>query len=214
MIQIVSDVVCPWCYIGKRRLEQALALLGRQDLRVQWRPFELNPHAPPEGYPRAVYRARKFGSAAYAKQLEDRVAAAAAEEELNFQFDRIGRVPNTFEAHRLIWLAGRESTQDAVVESLFRTYFIEGRDIGSPAVLEDIGRANGIDPSAFRSGLGAAEVRAEAEFARLQGVTGVPTFFVDGEPLMSGAQKPELLASILGPVLGSGQCSLEDGSCG
>jgi predicted DsbA family dithiol-disulfide isomerase len=214
MIQIVSDVVCPWCYIGKRRLEKALALLGRQDLPIQWRPFELNPHGPPEGYPRAEYRARKFGSAAYARELEDRVAFAAAEEGLRFQFDRIGRVPNTFDAHRLIWLAGRESTQDAMVESLFRAYFIEGQDIGSPVVLEDIGCASGIDSTAFRSGAGASEVRAEAESARLKGVEGVPTFFVDGKPVMSGAHKPELLASILGPVLGSGQCSLENGSCG
>src|SRR6185295_15077871 len=115
-IEVVSDVVCPWCFIGKRRLERALALLGKQDIPVCWKPFQLNPNAPKEGMNRKEYRARKFGSLEYAKQLEDRVAAAGALEDILFRFDRIERTPNTFDAHRLIWLA---TDQSAVVEKLF-----------------------------------------------------------------------------------------------
>ena len=108
IIDVVSDVVCPWCFIGKRRLEKALALLGRKDVRVHWKPFELNPDAPKEGMNRAAYRARKFGSLAHAQQLEAHVVEAGAEEGIGFRFDRIERVPNTFDAHRLIWLAAQD----------------------------------------------------------------------------------------------------------
>src|SRR5438105_5022219 len=117
MIEVVSDVVCPWCFIGKRRLAKALALLGRPDAPVRWKPFELNPGMPPAGAERRAYRTRKFGSAVFAQQLEDQVAAAGAQEEIGFRFDRIERVPNTFAAHRLIWLADGAAVQDAVVES-------------------------------------------------------------------------------------------------
>src|SRR4051794_33136176 len=118
VIEVVSDVVCPWCYIGKRRLEKALALLQRESVTVSWKPFELNPGAPKEGLDRQAYRIRKFGSLAYSQQLEARVAAAGAEEGIAFRFDEIKRTPNTFEAHRLIWFAGRESAgmQNRVVE--------------------------------------------------------------------------------------------------
>jgi predicted DsbA family dithiol-disulfide isomerase len=217
-IEVVSDVVCPWCYIGKRRLEKALALLGDPAVQVRWGAYELNPGAPKEGYNRPEYRARKFGNVAYAKQLEQRVAAAAAEEGLQFQFDRIERVPNTFDAHRLIWLAGRNNVQDAVVERLFRAYFIDAEDVGSPETLRRIGIESGLSAEAidhlFRTDLGVGEVRAEEERARTEGVTGVPTFFVDGEPITSGAHPPQLLAAMFAPALSStGQCSIEEGTC-
>src|SRR5215467_7510998 len=106
-IEVVSDVVCPWCFIGKRRLEKALVLLDRRDIEVRWTAFELNPGMPKEGMDRAAYRTRKFGSIEYSRQLEARVIAAGAEEGIDFQFDRIARTPNTFDAHRLIWLAGQ-----------------------------------------------------------------------------------------------------------
>jgi predicted DsbA family dithiol-disulfide isomerase len=214
-IEVVSDVVCPWCFIGKRRIEKALALLGRKDVLVHWKPFELNPDAPKEGMNRAAYRARKFGSPAYARQLEARVAEAGANEGIGFRFDRIERVPNTFDAHRLIWLAGREGAQDAVVENLFRAYFLAAEDVGIPGVLQRIGIESGLDPASVEQLLGGdggrGEVLAEEREAREHGVNGVPAFFVNGQPVMSGAQKPELLASVLGPVLG--QCSRDDGAC-
>ena len=215
IIEVVSDVVCPWCFIGKRRLEKALALLRRKDVGVNWRAFELNHDAPKEGMNRAAYRARKFGSLAYAQQLETHVVEAGAEEGIGFRFDRIERVPITFDAHRLIWLAGQEGMQDAVVENLFRAYFIDAEDVGKPDLLRRIGVQSGLDSGRVEQLLagdpGRSEVLADEREARAHGVTGVPTFFVNGQPVVSGAQKPDLLASLLAPVLG--QCSLEDGAC-
>ena len=215
VIEVVSDVVCPWCYIGKRRLEKALALVGQQGVEVRWKAFELNPNAPKEGFERQAYRARKFGSAAYAKQLEAHVAGAGRDSGIEFRFDRIERVPNTLDAHRLIWLAQRGGAQDALVENLFRAYFIEGLDVGSPEVLKKIAAESGLESAkvdeVLTSDLGRREVLDEEHEAQAHGVSGVPTFFVGRVPLMSGAQKPELLASALGPALA--QCSLEDGAC-
>jgi predicted DsbA family dithiol-disulfide isomerase len=170
MIQVVSDVVCPWCFIGKRRLEKALALLGRQDAAVEWKPFQLNPDAPPEGMDRRSYRIRKFGSLAYSRQLEERVAAAGAGEGIEFRFDRIASIPNTFEAHRLIWLAGRAGVQNAVVESLFRAYFIDAEDVGDIAVLKRIGTERGLETGRldelFTTRLGDGELHAEENESR------------------------------------------------
>jgi predicted DsbA family dithiol-disulfide isomerase len=208
LIEVVSDVVCPWCFIGKRRLEKALELLGRPGQQVRWKAFQLNPDAPREGMNRQAYRVRKFGSLAYSQQLEARVADAGRG--IEFGFDRIERTPNTFDAHRLIWLAGREGAQNEAVERLFRAYFIEAEDVGSLSVLKQVGTESGLDAGLVEellSGdLGAGEVADDERHARAQGVSGVPTFFVDGVPIASGAQKPELLASVLGPVLG--QCPL------
>jgi predicted DsbA family dithiol-disulfide isomerase len=218
VIEVVSDVVCPWCFIGKRRLEKALDLLGRKDVRVQWKPFQLNPNAPKEGFDRPSYRARKFGSLAYAQQLEDHVRSAGAEDGIQFQFERIAKVPNTFEAHRLIWLAGREGDQDAVAEKLFQAYFIDAQDISSLEVLKSIGIASGLSAARldefFASREGEAEIREEEQQARKFGVSGVPSFFINGTPITSGAQRPEALAAAFGPELGPvvAQCST-DGVC-
>jgi predicted DsbA family dithiol-disulfide isomerase len=202
LIEVVSDVVCPWCFIGKRRLEKALSLLGRPAAQVRWKAFQLNPDAPKEGINRQAYRVRKFGSLAYSQQLEARVAEAGMEDGIEFHFDRIERTPNTFDAHRLIWLAGREGVQDAIVESLFRAYFIDAEDVGSPSVLTKIGTESGLDAARVEellsSDLGSSEVAADELKARTQGVSGVPTFFVAGAQIASGAQKPEVLASALG----------------
>ena len=130
IIEVVSDVVCPWCFIGKRRLEKALAILGKPQTEVRWKPFQLNPSAPKEGMDRQEYRARKFGGAAKSKELEDRVAASGAEDGIHFRFDEIERTPNTFDAHRLIWQAGQQGDQNALVENLFQAYFLNGQDIG------------------------------------------------------------------------------------
>ena len=219
VIEVVSDVVCPWCFIGKRRIEKALTLLGLLKARLKWTAFELNPDAPPEGLDRQAYRTRKFGSLAYSKQLEARVAAAGAGEGIDFQFDRIHRVPNTFQAHRLIWLADREGVQDPVVEKLFQAYFVDAVEIGDPAVLRRLGSDSGIPAatldSFFATGLGTDEVRAEELEARRRGINGVPAFFVDGQQVAAGAEVPERLAAALGPVLAPGlmQCSLNDGDC-
>jgi predicted DsbA family dithiol-disulfide isomerase len=217
-IEVVSDVVCPWCYIGKRRLEKALKLLGRADAQIQWRAFELNPGISKAGVDRQEHRIRKFGSLSRARQLEAHVAAAGAEEGIDFHFDRIERMPNTFDAHRLIWLAGGEGLQNTVVESLFRAYFMDGEDVGNHAVLKRIGKQSGLDPdsvdSLVDSDFGAEEILAEEDRARLDGVNGVPTFFVEGAAVTSGAHQPQVLASLLGQALEPAlqRCSLEDDS--
>jgi predicted DsbA family dithiol-disulfide isomerase len=202
VIEVVSDVICPWCFIGKKRLEKALALLGKDDLHVHWKPFQLNPNAPKDGMNRQEYRARKFGSAATGKQLEDRVAAAGVEEGIHFRFDQIEKVPNTFDSHRLIWLAGKNGNQNALVENLFEAYFLNGEDVGSPEVLRSIAAQSGVDASEIlHSDIGKQEVTAEELRARTAGVNGVPTFFVNGAPITSGAQQPEVLARLLGDAL-------------
>jgi predicted DsbA family dithiol-disulfide isomerase len=196
VIQVVSDVVCPWCYIGKRRLAKALDLLGRKDVEVQWTAFQLNPNAPKEGWNRSAYRAAKFGGVEIADRMQDRVVAAAAQEGLRFRLDLAEKTPNTFDAHRLIWLAGREGLQDAVVESLFRAYFMEGRDIGDRDVLRQIGANHHLEAS-FDTDFGVVEVSRDEEIARAKGVSGVPAFFRDGEAVTSGAHPAELLAAML-----------------
>jgi predicted DsbA family dithiol-disulfide isomerase len=219
VIEVVSDVVCPWCFIGKRRLGKALALLDRPDVAVRWKPFQLNPGAAKQGMDRQAHRAQKFGSLTRARELEARVAAVGAEEGIEFRFDRIQKIPNTFEAHRLIWFAGQEGLQDAVVERLFRAYFINAEDVGEVDVLKRIGRKSGLDAARldelFAESFGTEELIADEKAARLLGVDGVPTFFVDGEPVTSGAHKPELLAMSLGQALGPGlsQCSPGNGKC-
>jgi len=197
VLDVVSDVVCPWCYIGKKRLEKALVLLGEGDWEVHWKPFQLNPGAPKEGMDRQEYRVRKFGSLAVSRQLEDRVTAAGEQDGISFHFDRIKRTPNTFDAHRLIWLAGREGKQDEVVESLFQAYFLNGEDIGDAEVLNRIAGENGVDAEQlFTAGLGRSEVAAEEEKARQVGVSGVPAFLLNGAPVTSGAHPAGLLAQM------------------
>ena len=136
MIEIYSDVVCPWCYVGKRRLERALGQLNdRMKAQITWRPFQLNPTMPKEGMDRATYLTAKFGSLDAFRHMEEHLLAAGTAEHIPFAFEKMVRTPNTFMAHRLIWYAEQQGLQDAAVESLFRGYFTEGVDIGSVPVL-------------------------------------------------------------------------------
>jgi predicted DsbA family dithiol-disulfide isomerase len=202
-IDIVSDVICPWCYIGKRQLERALATLEREGLRfsVHWNPFQLNPDMPKEGRDRIAYRVQKFGSAERARELDERVGDAAANVGLSFRQDLMLRTPNTLDAHRLVWLAGREGVQDAVVEALFVAYFTQGRDVGDHAVLADCAAQGGMDRAAvadFLAGDTAAqEMLAADRAAREASVSGVPSFFLDGYSLFSGAMPAETMAEAL-----------------
>ncbi len=202
-IDIVSDAICPWCYIGKRQLERALATLSDEGLRfsINWNPFQLNPDMPKEGRDRIAYRIQKFGSAERALELDQRVADAAANVGLSLRQDLMLRTPNTLDAHRLIWLAGREGKQDAVVEALFAAYFTQGRDVGDADVLADCAAAGGMDRASvadFLAGdLAAKEMLAADRAAREAGVNGVPSFFLDGYGLYSGAMPAETMADAL-----------------
>ena len=190
-IDIYSDVVCPWCYVGKRRLEQALALVGRS-AQAAWRPFQLNPTMPKEGMERTAYLEAKFGSLDAFRQMEEHVLAAGAESHITFAFEKIARTPNTFSAHRLIWFAAQEGRQDAVVDSLFQGYFEEGVDIGSLSALAQLAQRAGLDAEQFlQSEGGTAEVKAEEAAGHRLGIRGVPYFVLNGTYALSGAQPPD-----------------------
>lgn len=199
-IDIISDVVCPWCYIGKRKLEAALA--QRADAErptTRWLAFQLNPDIPAGGVDRRTYLEQKFGGPERAKQIYARVKAAGDEVGIPFDFDRIKRQPNTFDAHRLLAWAqdGNRSASDALVERLFHAYFIEGADIGSIDTLARLAGDASYDGPAAREWLasdaGRGDVQAEEQHARALGVSGVPFFVFNRRLAISGAQPPEVL---------------------
>jgi predicted DsbA family dithiol-disulfide isomerase len=179
-IDIVSDVICPWCFIGKRRLEKALSLRPDLAVDVTWRPFQLNPDMPPEGMERKAYIAAKFGGGGQADRVYANVAEVGAGIGIPFAFDRIRRTPNTRDAHRLIRWAAAHALADPVVEALFRAYFLDGRNIGDRAVLAEIAGTAGLDATVARRWLdGDADIEpvlAEDRGARRLGIHTVPCF--------------------------------------
>jgi predicted DsbA family dithiol-disulfide isomerase len=198
-IDIVADAVCPWCFIGKRRLERALAERPQRNVEIVWRPFFLNPDMPSEGMDRKEYLVRKFGPGR-SGGVYSAVEQAGASEDIAFRFDRIARSPNTVNAHRLIQFAHQEGGQDPVVEALFRAYFLDGRDIGEIAVLADIAAEAGRDRDRaldyLQSGADREQIVAQDEKARSLGVTGVPCFIIDRKYAISGAQLPEVFHQV------------------
>jgi predicted DsbA family dithiol-disulfide isomerase len=218
----MSDVICPWCYIGKRRLERALRELGgRHEVRVRWHPFQLNPTMTGEGMDRRDYRTAKFGSWERSQALDAQVAEAGEAEGIAFTFDRIGRTPNTLDAHRLIALAGEQGVQDAVVEAFFRGYFTEGRDLGDRGTLLGLAAQAGLDRGRAESLLGGDDglesLRAAEAQSRRAGVQSVPTFVINGEVTISGAQGPQAFLAAFGrvsaatPVAQGGVCTIGPG---
>jgi predicted DsbA family dithiol-disulfide isomerase len=196
-VDVISDVICPWCYIGKRRLEKAVAALaGRERVRVRWHPFQLNPLMPREGMSRREYRTAKFGSWERSLALDAQVAAAGRAEGIPFDYAMVMRTPNTLDAHRLIELADTVGIQDAVVEAVFRAYFAEGRDISQATVLLDVVAEAGLDrgraEAALNSDEGLAAIRAAEEQSRRAGVQGVPHFLINGTLALSGAREPSV----------------------
>ncbi|MEC9347434.1 MAG: DsbA family oxidoreductase [Pseudomonadota bacterium] len=193
LIDIVSDTVCPWCYIGKRKLEAALATRPDvQGLRLGWRPFQLNPEMPRSGMDRATYLASKFGGTERANRIYEHIRSAGAQLGIEFRFDAIRRTPSTLDSHRLIRWAGTAGVQDAVVESLFAAYFTKGEDIGDHAVLTRIAREAGMDADLVADLLANDSdldlVRKEDALARSMGINGVPCFIIDRQYAVSGAQ--------------------------
>lgn len=196
-LDVFSDLVCPWCFIGKRRLEAALAARPQRGLEVRWRAFQLNPGMPAEGMERQSYLQAKFGGAENAKRMYDQIAAVGAEVGIDFAFERIQRTPNTVDAHRLIRMGAAVDREDAIVEGLFRAYFLEGRDIGETGVLVEIADEVGLDrleAAEYLTGTWErAAVEAEDMAGRQAGITGVPTFIVNRKHAVPGAQPPEIL---------------------
>jgi predicted DsbA family dithiol-disulfide isomerase len=198
IIDVVSDAVCPWCFVGKRRLEAALARSGDSDVSVRWRPYQLDPTIPVGGLERRAYMRAKFRDDARLAEVHARLKALGAEVNIQFDFEAISRAPNTLDAHRLIRWASEAGAQDAVVERLFADFFERGRDIGAADVLVEAAEACGMDGATARSRLAGqgdvAEVRAEIEHAQGMGVSGVPFFIFASRLAVSGAQSADVLA--------------------
>jgi predicted DsbA family dithiol-disulfide isomerase len=205
-IDIVSDVVCPWCYIGMRRLGLALTRIGQAEpetrLRIRWHPFQLNPDLPPSGVDRREYLEAKFGGPERAAEIYARVRAAGDTVGIAFDFDRIATQPNTLDAHRLIAWVQAQADANPLVERLFRAYFLEGQNVGDRSVLAALAGEAGQDAAAARafldSGAGADEARAADRKARETGIGGVPFFIFDGRVAVSGAQLPDVLVDAIG----------------
>jgi predicted DsbA family dithiol-disulfide isomerase len=195
-IDIVSDVVCPWCYLGEKRLEAVLADEPRA-VAVRWRPYQLDPTIPEGGLDRAEYMAKKFGKSGRLQAAHDNLVRLGAEVGLPFAFDKIKRAPNTLDAHRVIRWASSAGVQGKVVDRLFKAYFVEGRDIGDRGVLIDIAGECGLDPKLVEEllaeGADVDVVREEIAQAQAIGVSGVPFFIFAGRLGVPGAQEPSVL---------------------
>jgi predicted DsbA family dithiol-disulfide isomerase len=200
-LDILSDPICPWCYIGKTHLERALEARPDHPFTIEWHPYQLNPKMPPEGMDRRDYLEAKFGGRKGAVSVYSRIAEAAEAAGVDLDLAAIERTPNTLDAHRLIHWAGIEGRQNAVVTALFRAYFREGRDIGDHDVLCDIAERAGMErPVVERLLQGDADredIRARDAHAREMGVTGVPTFVIASQHAVFGAQTPQFWAQVI-----------------
>ncbi|MGR3434309.1 MAG: DsbA family oxidoreductase [Shimia sp.] len=200
-LDILSDPICPWCYIGKTQLDRALAQAPDHPFAIEWHPFQLNPDMPREGMDRRSYLEAKFGGKDRAVEVYGQIARHAEAAGIEAHLDRIGRTPNTIDAHRLIHWAGLEQVQGPVVDALFHAYFVEGRDIGDRDVLMDVADAAGLDAAIVGRLLATEEdvqmVRDRDAHSRGMGVTSVPTFIVAGQHAVPGAQPPDLWLKVI-----------------
>ncbi len=210
-LDILSDPICPWCYIGKSYLDRALEAHPDHPFTIEWHPFQLNPDMPAEGMDRRAYLEAKFGGPEGAKQVYGRIEDTAKAAGLAIDFDAIQRTPNTLDAHRLIHWAGLEGRQTAVVTRLFKAYFEAGQDIGDTDVLVDIADGVGMDrnmTARLLAGDGDRDdIHARDAHARERGVTGVPTFVIANTHVVPGAQPPELWTQVLDEL---GQTDVEN----
>ena len=200
-LDILSDPICPWCYIGKTHLDRALAEEPDHPFLIEWHPFQLNPDMPPEGMDRRAYLEAKFGGKEGAVRAYAPVVQHAEAAGLKIDFDGMARTPNTLDAHRLIHWAGIEGCQTAAVSALFKAYFEDARDIGDIEVLSDIADSIGMDAAVvgklLRSDADRQEIADRDAHSRKMGVNSVPTFIVAGQHAVPGAQPPELWRKVL-----------------
>lgn len=201
-LDIISDPICPWCYIGKAQLDRALG--PDHPFEIEWHPFQLNPDMPREGMDRRTYLETKFGGKDRAVEVYSRIAEAAEAAGLSIDFGAIERTPNTLDAHRLIHWAGLEGRQTAVVSSLFKAYFTQGQDIGNRAILLDIAVTAGMDRAMLErlldSDADLEDIRERDAHARARGVTGVPTHVVGNQHVLPGAQPTDLWARVIDDI--------------
>ncbi|MBC5774696.1 DsbA family oxidoreductase [Pontibacter sp. KCTC 32443] len=221
-IDIVSDINCPWCYVGEQRLNKALTETGgKYEFEVSFKPFELNAAIAPEGMEKQEYFKNNYGPQILSQldAMNQRLAAVGKEAGITFNFDRSTKVNNTFNGHRLIWLAGECGVQEKVAEALFYSYFTEGNDMNDTALLTQIGIANGIPAEKlegfFESEAGKNEVREMEQWAQASGITGVPAFIINDQYLISGAQPKEVFHQVFAQVAPTLQeIKTEGESCG
>ncbi len=203
-LDIFSDPVCPWCYLGKANLDRALEAHPDHPFVVAWHPFQLNPDMPPEGVEKHSYLLARFGSEAQLAAIHDRFRQIAKQNGVQMDPDTPKRIPNTLNAHRLIHWAGLEGRQTLVVAALMRAYWVEGRDIGNLSVLADIAAGSGMDRAVTQRLLASdadlEDIRTREAHARTRGVSAVPTFVIDNKYVLSGAQPPELWGKAIAEV--------------
>jgi predicted DsbA family dithiol-disulfide isomerase len=198
-VDVVSDVACPWCFIGMKRLEHAIAMAPEVEVAVRWRPYQLDPTIPPDGLPRKAYMLQKFGSEQKLREIHDRIVPLGEAEGIRFNFEGMQVSANTLDAHRLIRWAGSQGTerQTAMVSALFKAFWEDGRNIGDDAVLVALATEAGLDPEIVGPLLAGdadrAEVRHDVETAQRMGITGVPCFILDGKYAVMGAQDVDAL---------------------
>lgn len=203
-IDIISDPICPWCYIGKAKLDSAFAARPGHGFEVEWHPYQLNPEMPPDGMDRREYLEAKFGGRAGAIDVYSRIAEAAEAAGIVVNFEKIARTPNTIDAHRLIHWAGLEGVQSAVVNKLFQGYFVDGKDISDHQTLIDIAVSAGIDGGMIAKLLSQDAdkdgIRQRDAYAREKGVRGVPCFIVDNHYVVQGAQDTDLWQRLIDEI--------------
>ncbi len=203
-LDVISDPICPWCYIGKTHLDRALAMRPDHGFVIEWHPFQLNPTMPPEGMDRRAYLETKFGGPEGAARAYAPVVSTAQKAGLSINFDGIKTTPNTIDAHRLIHWGGVAGCQTAIVDHLFDAYFVKGQNIGDHAVLTGIAEACGMDRTEVAARLDSdhdlTATRARDSQIRKMGVSSVPTFVVLNQHVVSGAQPPETWVSIIDQI--------------
>ena len=204
-VDIVSDIMCPWCFIGKRRLEKAIASLEDVTADITWRPFQLDETLPLEGKDRKKYLLEKFGGVENASRIYDAIKKAGELENIPFAFEKITKSPNTLNCHRLIKWSKSAAKQNEVVEELFQQYFVEGGDLTSKNLLAEVARKFGMDAELVSELLDSdrdlVETKSEIETARKMGISGVPCFIFAGKYAVSGAESPEVLANTMKLVI-------------
>ena len=203
-IDIVSDTICPWCFVGKRRLEAALAEQPDLDVEIVWHPYQLNPTTPKEGVDRKDYLREKFGTETYPEQMLGALGEAGQSTGIEFKFNSMNRVPNTIDSHRVLHWARETGQQNALAEILFRRYFIDNEDIGDSETLTAAAAETGMDADLVRERLSSdaddEAVRAEAQYASQMGISGVPTFIIDNKYAVQGAQTAEVFRQVFAKV--------------
>jgi len=203
-IDIVSDTICPWCFVGKRRLEAALASRPDLDVEIVWHPYQLNPATPQAGVDRKDYLREKFGTETYPEQMLGALVEAGENTDIEFKFNAMNRVPNTIDSHRVLRWAQESGHQDALAEILFRRYFIDNEDIGDIDTLVAAAGEAGMDADIVRKqladGTDEEAVQAEAQYASQMGISGVPTFIIDNKYALQGAQPADAFLQVFSKV--------------